>query len=403
MVTWSRIARGRIEQGLTMAGEIQVAFHEIEATVVWQRCPRMTSTRRCKRADLLATVLAVLAILCGVPASGRADDAVVRIMTQNMDEGTGFQELIAAQSPGDFVAAVTTTYQNILATKPAERAAAIAREIAREEPDIVGLQEASIVRTGAAAPATVVKSDLLQSLLDELGRLGEHYSVAAIVPGLDAEAPSTLGFHVRLTTQDAILVRQGHDGDRILVANNHAQHYLTNLVTPTAIGPITLPRGWASIDVTIDNRSFRFVSTHLDTTAAVQLAQVKELILAAGSTTLPVVFSGDFNATADTGLDPTFATYQTVINAGFTEAWPQKRAPDPGFTCCQAPNLLNTTSLLNHRIDLILLRGAFGIADIHLIGNKPADRTASGLWPSDHAGVVATLRIPGPGQQHSGN
>jgi endonuclease/exonuclease/phosphatase family metal-dependent hydrolase len=196
---------------------------------------------------------------------------------------------------------------------------------------------------------------------------------------------------------------RGHDGDRILVANNHAQHYLTNLVTPTAIGPITLPRGWASIDVTIDNRSFRFVSTHLDTTAAVQLAQVKELILAAGSTTLPVVFSGDFNATADTGLDPTFATYQTVINAGFTEAWPQKRAPDPGFTCCQAPNLLNTTSLLNHRIDLILLRGAFGIADIHLIGNKPADRTASGLWPSDHAGVVATLRIPGPGQQHSGN
>ena len=33
-------------------------------------------------------------------------------------------------------------------------------------------------------------------------------------------------------------------------------------------------------------------------------------------------------------------------------------------------------------------------ADISLIGNQPADRTASGLWPSDHAGVAATLRLP---------
>ena len=54
----------------------------------------------------------------------------------------------------------------------------------------------------------------------------------------------------------------------------------------------------------------------------------------------------------------------------------------------------NPSSSLNHRIDLILFRGAFGITDIHLIGNNSSDRTASGLWPSDHAGVVATLNIP---------
>jgi hypothetical protein len=83
-----------------------------------------------------------------------------------------------------------------------------------------------------------------------------------------------------------------------------------------------------------------------------------------------------------------------VINAGFLDAWKQKRAADPGFTCCQAPNLQNTVSLLNHRIDLVLFRGAFGIADIHLVGNSSTDRTPSGLWPSDHAGVVATMLIP---------
>ncbi len=109
---------------------------------------------------------------------------------------------------------------------------------------------------------------------------------------------------------------------------------------------------------------------------------------------MPVIFAGDLNSTADSSLDPSFPTYQAVINAGFTDAWQAKRAPDPGFTCCQAPNLLNATSLLNHRIDLILFRGAFGIADVNLIGNQPSDRTPSGLWPSDHAGVTATLTLP---------
>jgi hypothetical protein len=41
---------------------------------------------------------------------------------------------------------VTTTFQNIQATKPADRAAAIAREIAANRPDLVALQEAAIIR-----------------------------------------------------------------------------------------------------------------------------------------------------------------------------------------------------------------------------------------------------------------
>jgi hypothetical protein len=31
---------------------------------------------------------------------------------------------------------------------------------------------------------------------------------------------------------------------------------------------------------------------------------------------------------------------------------------------------------------------------VNLIGDTPADFTPSGLWPSDHAGVVATLTLP---------
>jgi endonuclease/exonuclease/phosphatase family metal-dependent hydrolase len=322
------------------------------------------------------------------------NDGVVRVMTLNMDEGTDFLEVIAATSPAAFVAAVTTTYQNIQDTKPAERAAAMAREIVNERPDFVGLQEASILRTGSTSPATTVQSDLLQLLIDNLATMGQNYIVAGIVPGFDAEAPTTLGFRVRVTTQDAIIIR-ADPAASVKLLGAHAQHFLTNLTYLTAVGPFTNPRGWASVDATVRGRTLRFVTTHLEQSSSptTQLAQAKELVLTAGNTPLPVVFAGDFNATADSSSDPTFATYQAIINAGFMDAWADYTSA-PGFTCCQDPGLRNPDSLLSHRIDLELSRGAIGVADIHLIGVNPSDRTRSGLWPSDHAGVEASLRIP---------
>jgi hypothetical protein len=45
------------------------------------------------------------------------------------------------------------------------------------------------------------------------------------------------------------------------------------------------------------------------------------------------------------------------------------------------------------RVDLVLLRGGIEVRDIHVVGGSPSDRV-DGLWPSDHGGLVATLRIP---------
>ena len=103
------------------------------------------------------------------------------------------------------------------------------------------------------------------------------------------------------------------------------------------------------------------------------------------------MFGGDFNTTADDPSNPSHQIYQALIHAGLTDAWNPQR---PGPTCCQDPKLLNARSQLEHRIDLILLRGAFAVENINLIGNKPSDRTPSRLWPSDHAGIVATLAGP---------
>jgi endonuclease/exonuclease/phosphatase family metal-dependent hydrolase len=351
----------------------------------------------------VSILLGIAASSAGSPPMAFAEEGEIRIMTPNMDEGTNFQELLAATSPGAFVAAVTTTYQNILATKPAERAARIAREIARERPDIVGLQEASILRTGPTAPATTVKSDLLQFLQDELEKQGEHYRIAAIVPGFDAEAPSTLGFDVRLTTQDAILVRREHLVGNPRLSNNQVQRYLTGLSVPTALGvTLTLPRGWASFDLTVGSKTVRFVTTHLDTFPTVSLPQMKELLAsAAGDTDLPVLLSGDFNTRADSAADPSYPTYKAAIDAGFADAWLMARLADQGFTCCQNPNLSNATTALNQRIDLVLLRGVTSVSGVRLVGNQPTDKTPSGLWPSDHAGLVLTLRIAGAGNQEA--
>ena len=331
-------------------------------------------------------------------ATAQAGTSIV-VMTQNMDEGTDYQALLAAQNVPAFLSAVTQTFNGIAATDPAARALGIAREIAARAPALVGLQEASIVRTGPAPPATNVSSDLLQSVLTDLGGLGAHYQAVAVAARLDAEAPSTLGFDVRLTTQDAILARTDLPG--FSVTNPQTHTFAAQLVVPTPVGPISLNRGWSSVDATLAGQTFRFIDTHLDTGVAppVQLAQAAELAASANRSGLPAVYVGDFNTSANDPADPTFGTYETLLNAGLTDAWTAANPGNPGPTCCQAPDLMNPTSLLSTRGDLIFTTAGFGTLGASLVGNDVSDLTSTGLWPSDHAGVVASLGIdvPEPG------
>ncbi len=58
-------------------------------------------------------------------------------------------------------------------------------------------------------------------------------------------------------------------------------------------------------------------------------------------------------------------------------------------------DLCNTDSVLSDRRDFVLFRhGPFKVMNAQVVGANPADRTPSGLWPSDHAGVVVELRLP---------
>src|SRR4051794_38189240 len=285
-----------------------------------------------------------VAIACFALAAASAakadDDGGIRLVTQNMYVGSSFAPLLAAHTSLELAAAVTTIYNNITATRPTERAAAMAREIAQHHADLVTLQEAAILRTGPSRqPATIVQEDLLQSLIDALAGLGHRYVAVAIVPGVDAQGPSTLHCgsstptcDVRVTIQDAILVRADLLADELEVSNLQIEQFGIKLTLPSSLGPFTDTRGWAAIDVKARGRSFRLVTTHLDSSssARIRVAQAGELLRTAANTSLPVVMAGDFNIPADTPLDPSFPAYQAMINAGFSDAWRVKRAPDRG-------------------------------------------------------------------------
>ena len=330
----------------------------------------------------------VVPLLSLAPAPATADDGHrLRVMTQNLYVGSFFQELNAAKTPNEIISAATLTYQHIVATRPAERAVQIADEIAKLRPDFVGLEQAAILRTGTAPPATAVTFDLLQSLLQELAARGVRYETVAVKPGLDAEAPTALGFNVRLTLRDALIVRAD------LLEEGHVT--LSNLQIRQYIAASTDTEGYSSIDVIWRGRQFRFVTTHF---ALVSLAvpQALELVRTAANTTLPVVLVCDCNANPDDPNDPIFQNYPAYLvlkNAGFVDAFRTVRPNDQGFTFGQAENLLNATSTMSHRVDLVQFRGPFTVEDVQVVGASPADRTRLGLWPSDHAGVVATLTL----------
>lgn len=72
-------------------------------------------------------LLTAMSVRSAVRAEDDQEDKTLRIMTRNCFMGTDFPELLAARTAEKFIQAVTTTYQNVQATRPGERMAAIAR------------------------------------------------------------------------------------------------------------------------------------------------------------------------------------------------------------------------------------------------------------------------------------
>jgi hypothetical protein len=92
------------------------------------------------------------------------------------------------------------------------------------------------------------------------------------------------------------------------------------------------------------------------------------------------------------------------VGAGFVDLWALRTNGryKNGSTCCQDEDLLNEESTLTDRIDYIFARCPHrsGIMNfsypviVQLTGTDAEEvKTESGLWPSDHAGVFAAIRL----------
>ena len=211
---------------------------------------------------------------------------------------------------------------------------------------------------------------------------------------------------LRLTESVAVLARSD-----VEITNPDGDVFAINLPISVEGFGIEIVKGWASIDATVKGVTRRFVTTHLEPAdigpdhaviaevEQIQLAQAAELVGILDGSDVPVILTGDLNSDPDGGTTDTYAFF---AGEGFVDAWTKGRPRGDGYTANQAADLLNTESQLFHRIDLVLYRDDFtangrpfrGAVHAELLGEEQADRTASNLWPSDHAGVLARLFPP---------
>jgi len=325
--------------------------------------------------------------------------ALATVMTRNLYLGADIFRVLAAPTPQDIPAAVATTFAIAKATDFPARARNLAWEIALVRPDVLALQEVGLWRTGpgdscvgGASPATAVAFDFLAILQAELARLGARYQVASQVQNFDGEL---CGFvdgaftDVRYTDRDVLMVR----ADRAFT-NPASGNFQARLSFPVAgVQTVEIVRGWVAADVRIGGRWLRAVGAHLEVETGpfglVQRLQGQELVAMLAGETRPVFLAGDFNSDAGGTTTPTLAE---IVAAGYVDPWARLRPRTPGPTCCFDEALRSGT--LETRIDVTLARNGPRPLLTFRVGSQPWERTRSGLWPSDHAGVVTLFTLP---------
>ncbi|MEK6698422.1 MAG: endonuclease/exonuclease/phosphatase family protein [Nitrospirota bacterium] len=359
-------------------------------------------------------IFAFVAVLCLLGATGAFADGSLTVMTRNLYLGADLAPVFAAETPEEFSAAAQTALEQVAASNFPERARALATEIAEKQPHLVGLQEVfNFTFNGSNGPPPY--RDLLKDLMDALTAQGADYTVAAVVRDTDLQV-SLGGNLVGVVDRDVILARGDVAASIVPVSLSGCRpsldgcNYQVVAGASTPAGIITIERGFVAVDAFIGNGPVRFVNTHLEDRSpdpanplspAIQAAQAFELLSVLAGFPNPqsakIIVVGDINSSPQ---DPTLTVgpytivppYKQLADEGYADTWNLRPGNPPGFTCCQAGDLLNLESILRERIDVIFTNEEpAGQIKVNVTGNDESDRTPSGLWPSDHAGVVTRM------------
>jgi endonuclease/exonuclease/phosphatase family metal-dependent hydrolase len=370
----------------------------------------------------LAVVIAVVA----VPRLRPADPATLTVMTRNLYLGADINRPVRAAAdrtgPEALIAFGQANYEVreiIDHTDFAVRSRLLAAEIAAAGPDVVGLQEVALWRSGpmeldqvGRPNAATVDYDFLAMLRTELVRRQVVYDVVQTQDESDVEGPAFTGDptagtaratrDIRLTLRDVILVRAGSG---IRVADRGSGRYQTRLEIQLGGVQYAYIRGFAWADLDLGRTTLRFVTTHLESESAdLALAQADELLAGpAADRSVPTLIACDCNSDPrnPTAGPPATAYARLTGSGGFADIWlAQGPGAGPGFTFGVGESVNDPAARFSRRIDLVLARGLpadqLAASRGEVTGDEPDDRDpGTGLWPSDHAGVVVELPLNG--------
>jgi endonuclease/exonuclease/phosphatase family metal-dependent hydrolase len=409
---------------------------------------------RSRKAGILLASVAIFALAIPAVADAKKKGKggqKVTVMTRNLYLGADLNPAIGAPGIPEAIKGAGEVWREFQETKFPERAVPLAREIKNAKPDLVGLQEVATWYvqnpsdggwTGSggigqpASEAGSVEQDFLELLMAELNKStkaskgnkkgGPKYEVVIVQEEFSGELPvdaddntatgtgplAGLGadFDAQLIMHDAILVKKG---SKVKLGATDSGHYTNRYVAQIAPGvEIGVDRGWVSVEAKTKGKGkkkgkkaksskFRFVNTHLEAFGdpTIREAQAKELIAGPLDTNKQVVLVGDINS----GLQERHATggyqfqpgdplaFMALEAAGFKDNGVKKLGQPYPQTCCDDPR--DHPLVFDHTVDHVLTKPGLKTRKAFATGNDPDQRTASGLYPSDHGGKVSRLQL----------
>lgn len=380
---------------------------------------------------LALTALAMPAL--GAAAKKKKKDPEVTVMSRNLYLGADLGPAINAPDTCGAIDAGGEILNQVDRTNFPERAVLLAKEIAKADPDLVGLQEVALWRTQAvsdfsATPATEVRYDFLKLLQKQLKKAKAPYEVVVSQDEFDQELPAdTDGSDAtnefacgadedgRLTMRDVILKRA--DSDVKVGKTDAGQFVNTYNVVLGGVIPVSVDRGWVSAEVKVPSTKrtkaakFKFVNSHLEAFGdpKIREAQAKELYAPQGDydqgplvTSKQLIFVGDINSGSakdkigapNPGDPDDPLAYNALVNDfGMFNLGTRQ-------TCCYPdPNLDSSTIggyRFDHTVDHIMSKPKLKQLDSEVTGDNPKVKTPSGLVSSDHGGLWSTLKLKKP-------
>jgi endonuclease/exonuclease/phosphatase family metal-dependent hydrolase len=259
------------------------------------------------------------------------------------------------------------------------------------------------------------------------------------------EWPARCAADGRLTMRDVILANNSKKAN-VKTKFEHSAQYSDDhslQVVVAGVLPVVVHRGWEFTEANVRGTQFRFLNTHLEAfdngsfgstgQGEVREAQAQDLVQKLGdpgvavpgpatrqSAGTPVVALGDFNSDDDTvGDDGDVLAYEALTDpdddpstAGpLTELSTGATAPGAEGSCCFSGHddedgvFSGLLSDMDHQVDHVFVTNTQAGPEDPIVPDAQAVKTTvvgqdqavfnqNDIWPSDHSGLVTTLRFP---------